>query len=366
MSFFSSTDSDSLSRRRVQPAAVFFWLLIILAPFISAALLQLLTGTSALRLDAWNTTWNDEVGYYRVIRLLRHEFFPQGMYGFNEDAPSHLAYGPYNIFTYLPYFVLSFATGISSHNFIYYCNAALAVLAGLFYVILVRPRAREGFFTVLFLTTYLVAGRYIWSGMTESSYNFFLILFTALVLWMVKNPLASASSQKAALFVIQKVIEDAGVEAHAAGNQAVVDEYVVIGNVGVDSKADHIDTVTVIDPDEVDVMNAVLHIIHAGADKVVSGTGGNKSQDILCSDQGIEQAVDRSVPADGRDNVLRVLEAGHDCFRLFWSLIDDDFVVAVKLLRCLFQPPDHLITVFPEVKSVYHVDIMVHVLLLSL
>ena len=81
MSFFSSTDSDSLSRRRVQPAAVFFWLLIILAPFISAALLQLLTGTSALRLDAWNTTWNDEVGYYRVIRLLRHEFFPQGMYG---------------------------------------------------------------------------------------------------------------------------------------------------------------------------------------------------------------------------------------------------------------------------------------------
>ena len=206
MSFFSSTDSDSLSRRRVQPAAVFFWLLIILAPFISAALLQLLTGTSALRLDAWNTTWNDEVGYYRVIRLLRHEFFPQGMYGFNEDAPSHLAYGPYNIFTYLPYFVLSFATGISSHNFIYYCNAALAVLAGLFYVILVRPRAREGFFTVLFLTTYLVAGRYIWSGMTESSYNFFLILFTALVLWMVKNPLASASSQKAALFVMILIV----------------------------------------------------------------------------------------------------------------------------------------------------------------
>ena len=200
MSFFSTADSGSPSARgRIKPADVLFWLLILLAPFISAALLQLLTGTSALRLDAWNTTWNDEVGYFRVIRLLRHEFYPRGMYGFNEDAPSHLAYGPYNIFTYLPYFFLSFFTGIEGHNFIYYSNAALAVLAGLFYVILVRPKAVQGFFAALFLVSYLVAGRYIWSGMSESSYNFFLILFTALVLWMVQNPQASASSLKAAL-----------------------------------------------------------------------------------------------------------------------------------------------------------------------
>ena len=201
MSFFSTDDSGSSSARgRIRPADVLFWLLIILAPFISAALLQLLTGTSVLRLDAWNTGWNDEIGYYRVIRLLRNEFTPRGMYGFDEDAPSHLAYGPYNIFTYLPYFVLSFVTGIDSHNFIYYCNAALAVLACLFYVILVRPDVLEGFFTVLFMAAHLVCTRYTWSGMSESSYNFFLILFTALVLWMVKNPQASASKQKLALF----------------------------------------------------------------------------------------------------------------------------------------------------------------------
>ena len=166
MSYYSSGDPRPSSTGRIRPAAVLFWILIILAPFISAALLQLLTGTSALRLDAWNTTWNDEVGYYRVIRLLRYEFNPRGMYGFNEDAPANLAYGPYNIFTYLPYFALSFFTGVENHNFIYYSNAALAVLAGLFYVLLVRPRAKEGFFTVLFLVTYLVAGRYIWSGMS--------------------------------------------------------------------------------------------------------------------------------------------------------------------------------------------------------
>ena len=141
------------SEKRVHPAAVLFWLLIILTPFICAGLIWLITGTDPLKLDAWNTSWNDEVGYFRVIRLLRHEFYPQGMYGFNEDAPSHLAYGPYNIFTYLPYFVLSFATGIDSHNFIYYSNVILAVLACAVYAVLVRPRFKEGVYTVLFLST---------------------------------------------------------------------------------------------------------------------------------------------------------------------------------------------------------------------
>ncbi len=203
MSDYSYTGTGARTRSgRTEPLAVLFWILIILAPFISAGLLQLLTGTSALRLDAWNTTWNDEVGYYRVIRLLRYEFTPRGMYGFNEDAPAHLAYGPYNIFTYLPYWALSFVTGVESHNFIYYSNAALAVLACLIYVLLVRPRAREGFMTVLFMATYLVMGRYIWSGMSESSYNFFLILFTGLILWMIRHPEASAGRQKAALFAM--------------------------------------------------------------------------------------------------------------------------------------------------------------------
>ena len=199
LSVSSPKSGYRIRKQAVRPGDALFWLLLILTPLISAAILRVLTGTSVLRLDAWNTTWNDEVGYNRVICLLRNEFYPKGMYGFNEDAPAHLAYGPYNIFTYLPYFALSFVTGITSHNFIYYSNVILAVLACLIYVVLVRPKAFEGFLTALFLSAYLVAGRYIWSGMSESSYNFFLILFTALALWLVKRPEASAAAQGAAL-----------------------------------------------------------------------------------------------------------------------------------------------------------------------
>ena len=195
----SGLPSEKLPGERFNPLAIVFWILIALTPLISAWLLHFITGTGVQNLDAWNTTWNDEVGYYRVVELLRHDFFPKGMYGFNEDAPAHLAYGPYNIFTYLPYFALSFVTGISSHNFIYYSNAILAVLACVLFVVLARPRVLEGFFAFIFLSTHLIAGRYIWSGMSESSYNFFLILFTALALWMVRHPGSSARKQGWAL-----------------------------------------------------------------------------------------------------------------------------------------------------------------------
>ena len=203
-----SSNENRLLRGSIRPVDVFFWFLIVLTPLISAGILYLVTGTSTgpLKLDAWNTTWNDEIGYYRVVTLLRGEFYPRGMAGYNEVPPVNLAYGPYNVFTYLPYYALSFITGIGSHNFICYSNVILSVLACLLFVLLVRPKARQGLFAALFLAAYLIAGRYNWSGMSEGSYNFFLIFFTGLVLMMVRRPDASAASQGCALFAMIAIV----------------------------------------------------------------------------------------------------------------------------------------------------------------
>ena len=108
---------------------------------------------------------------------------------------------------------------------------------------------------------------------------------------------------------VQKMIEDARVEAHFAGYEAVVDEGVIVGYIRVDSETDHIDAVAVVDPYEIDVVDAVLHVVHAGAGKVVSRAGGNESENIFCADKVIEQAVDRAVSADGRDDIFCVLKA---------------------------------------------------------
>ena len=195
----SARSANSIGRKVL---TVLLWLLLLGAPFISVGLLQLITGTGPANLDAYNTTWNDEIGYYRVIQLLRTDLFPRGMYGFNEVAPSHLAYGPYNIFTYIPYLIMSFATGFGSHNFFYWCNVILAVLAMFLFVVLVQPKIRESLWILAFLVSYLIMGRYIWSGMSECSYNLYLILFTALALWAVQEPDADSAGTKWALSVM--------------------------------------------------------------------------------------------------------------------------------------------------------------------
>ena len=200
MNISPSARSAYSIRRRV--LTVLLWLLLLGAPFISVGLLQLITGTGSANLDAYNTTWNDEIGYYRVVRLLRTDLFPRGMFGYNEAAPLHLAYGPYNIFTYIPYLIVSFATGFRSHNYFYWCNVVLAVLAMFFFVVLVQPKLRESLWILGFLLSYLIMGRYIWSGMSECSYNLYLILFTALALWAVQEPDADSAGTKRALSVM--------------------------------------------------------------------------------------------------------------------------------------------------------------------
>ena len=178
------------------------WLLIILAPIIAGCLIGLLSGTSPMKLDAWNTTWNDEVGYYRVVRILRYYGVPRGMTGFNEITSGNVPYGPYNVFTYIPYYLISLVTGCDSHNYIYFCNIIMAVLANIVFVALVRPGRMQSLLTALFFLTQLIAARYTWSGMAEASYHFYIVVFMGLVIWYLKSPDASRLSKDLALLAM--------------------------------------------------------------------------------------------------------------------------------------------------------------------
>ena len=182
--------------------SVLLWILIVLAPLIAGWLIGLISGTSPLKLDAWNTTWSDENGYYRVIRTMRYYGVPQGMTGFNEITSGNVPFGPYNLFSYIPYYLLSFATGCTSHNYIYICNIIMAVLANVFFVVLVRPGRRQSFLTALFFLTQLIAARYTWSGMAEASYHFYIVVFMGLVIWYLRNPDASGLKKTLALIAM--------------------------------------------------------------------------------------------------------------------------------------------------------------------
>lgn len=155
--------------------------LFILSPVLVTFVIRAVTGYSPWNLDGWNTYWNDEGGYWRCIRLMRLFGVPQGVTGFNEDAGRFLAYGPYNVLTYIPYYLVSFLTGCTAHNYIYACNVILAILGNFLFVLLTRPDGRRSFLLFLLEMTYLIWARYMWSGMIEESYCFFAVVLAGLV-----------------------------------------------------------------------------------------------------------------------------------------------------------------------------------------
>lgn len=43
------------------------WVILVLSPFLAGLIIGMVSETSIFHMDAWNTTWNDEVGYYRAV-----------------------------------------------------------------------------------------------------------------------------------------------------------------------------------------------------------------------------------------------------------------------------------------------------------
>ena len=160
---------------------------LILSPFLAGLILWAATGVCPYRLDAYNTRWNDEVGYNRVIRMMRGYLVPQGAAGYNEEAAAHAAYGPYNVFTYIPGFLISFLTGTGSRNFVYYGNLLLLALALAAVLLLMRPDAAACAGMLLLVLLHPVLIRYAWSGMSEMSFVFFFAGIAALTFRMLQD-----------------------------------------------------------------------------------------------------------------------------------------------------------------------------------
>ena len=143
---------------------------LLITPLISALIISAESGTSIFRYDAWNTTWSDETSYNITIREIREYLTPQNVRSYNEVEPEKLGYGVYRPTTYLPYVFASFFTGITSHNYIAYCNLLLIALSNLVFLWVVRPTKKQLMWLIMVLSIFLPYHRYVWSGMTEASH----------------------------------------------------------------------------------------------------------------------------------------------------------------------------------------------------
>ncbi len=160
------------------------WIILILTPIISGLIIAAVTGTGLFRLDAYATSWNDEIGYLRAVRIIRTQGIATGVQSYNEVASDIPAYGAYTIITYIPYVVMSFITGISYHNFMYLCNILIIIIANTVFILLVRPNKEQTCWLILFSSLSLVYERYVWSGMSEAMHVAFLIVILACFIWL--------------------------------------------------------------------------------------------------------------------------------------------------------------------------------------
>lgn len=161
-------------------------LAIVVAPLVSVLIIGLATSTSPFAIDAWNTFLNDEHNYYWSVSQMQLFGQPSGITGYNEQAAPNPSYGSYGIFVYLPYYVASFATGVSSHNFIYIINMAFGVLAAALIVILLKPSTRQSLCLAALVLFHFIISRYLCSGMSEGSYVLFAGIVIACALYVVR------------------------------------------------------------------------------------------------------------------------------------------------------------------------------------
>ena len=151
------------------------YILVMVTPLFACLIFFICNGSSIFNYDAFNTRANDELGYYHNIRMIRLWWGPEGYTGYNEVLTPMHGYGPYNVLTYVPYVIVSFLTGISSHNFVMYCNLIMILIS---YAILVRfseMSLSKSITVSIFLSTFLVADYYILSGMTEATHIAFMV-----------------------------------------------------------------------------------------------------------------------------------------------------------------------------------------------
>lgn len=166
---------------------IILWGVLVLSPLFMGVLLSIITKSKLGNLDAWYTSWNDEVHYYRSVVLMRDGLFPAGNPGYNEVLSQYPAYGPYNYLTYFPYVLWSFLTGVSSHNFMVAINILMLTASYALLVVLLRPSITQSVLLTAFSLTHLVFARYVWSGMSEIDTVAMLIIVTACVLWLLRK-----------------------------------------------------------------------------------------------------------------------------------------------------------------------------------
>ena len=149
MSLWKEAEIEMMSKIRNYKKYIPYFLFFI-TPVFALLLLCIIQRISLFEIDWWNSTWNDEVIYHKIVKMMREYGYPTGVCSYNEIEPQYPAYGTWIITAYIPYWLVSFLTGIHTHGFMVIANVLMVVIANIAFCLLARPKGWQIFFLSMF------------------------------------------------------------------------------------------------------------------------------------------------------------------------------------------------------------------------
>ncbi|MCM1262405.1 MAG: hypothetical protein NC313_06755 [Butyrivibrio sp.] len=159
-----------------------------LTPILSCLLLCLRTchTLDLTNIFIANSTWNDEIFYYKMIEGMAKYNMPLGYFGYNGSTANIGTLGPWNFVIMLMHVVYAKIFGWSLLSPIY-CNILLMTISMVIFAILVRPSLSQALFICLLYCSHTFMTRYVLSGMMETPVYALTIIFLGISIKMYRN-----------------------------------------------------------------------------------------------------------------------------------------------------------------------------------
>ncbi len=130
--------------------------------------------------------WNDELFYYKQVESMLEYGYPQGYFGFNESHALKLSFAAWSPVLVFPWLLFGkfFGWGMMAPI---YCNILLLSIAGMVFVVLVKPKWKQLFLITILFCVFTPFTYYMLRCMPECICFSMLIVYYALMEWYLRE-----------------------------------------------------------------------------------------------------------------------------------------------------------------------------------
>jgi len=157
-------------------------------PFVMCIIRTAIDGKSILDVYLPNSTWNDELLYYKLTEACVHYGHPQGYFGFNESHALVGGFAAWSPVLLIPWVLWGLLFGWNLLSPIL-CNIAIMMLAMFVFGLIMKPNWKQVVCIAALYAAFPVMTRFTLSGMPEVNMYALLLVIVALM-WDLTRRLA--------------------------------------------------------------------------------------------------------------------------------------------------------------------------------